>query len=100
MLTGIEILVIDEADRMLDMGFWPDVKFIVSQLPTDRQRQTLLFSATMPEEVMGFALEIMRTPKLVQLGVRNAPAATIGLRRPKPHLVWHGWLGLPISAWT
>jgi ATP-dependent RNA helicase RhlE len=74
---GLEILVLDEADRMLDMGFWPDVKFIVSQLPTDRARQTLLFSATMPEEVMGFALEIMREPKLVQIGSRNAPAATI-----------------------
>ena len=75
--SGVEVLVLDEADRMLDMGFWPDVKFIVSQLPTDRPRQTLLFSATMPEEVMGFALEIMRAPKLVQLGVRNAPAASI-----------------------
>jgi ATP-dependent RNA helicase RhlE len=75
--SGVEVLVLDEADRMLDMGFWPDVKFIVSQLPTDRPRQTLLFSATMPEEVMGFALEIMRAPKLVQLGVRNAPATSI-----------------------
>ncbi len=74
---GVEVLVLDEADRMLDMGFWPDVRFIVSQLPTDRPRQTLLFSATMPEEVMGFALEIMREPKLVQLGARNAPAASI-----------------------
>ena len=74
---GLDVLVLDEADRMLDMGFWPDVKFIVSQLPAGRPRQTLLFSATMPEEVMGFALEIMRAPKLVQLGVRNAPAATI-----------------------
>jgi ATP-dependent RNA helicase RhlE len=74
---GLDVLVLDEADRMLDMGFWPDVKFIVSQLPAGRARQTLLFSATMPEEVMGFALEIMRAPKLVQLGVRNAPAASI-----------------------
>jgi ATP-dependent RNA helicase RhlE len=49
----------------------------VSQLPPGRPRQTLLFSATMPEEVMGFALEIMQSPKLVQLGVRNAPATTI-----------------------
>ncbi|HTV01275.1 MAG TPA: DEAD/DEAH box helicase, partial [Luteitalea sp.] len=74
---GLQVLVLDEADRMLDMGFWPDVKFIVSQLPADKPRQTLLFSATMPEEIMGFALEIMQSPKLVQLGVRNAPAATI-----------------------
>jgi ATP-dependent RNA helicase RhlE len=75
--TGLDVLVLDEADRMLDMGFWPDVKFIVSQLPPGRPRQTLLFSATMPEEVMGFALEIMQSPRLVQLGVRNAPATTI-----------------------
>ena len=75
--TGLDVLVLDEADRMLDMGFWPDVKFIVSQLPPQRPRQTLLFSATMPEEVMGFALEIMQLPRLVQLGVRNAPATTI-----------------------
>jgi ATP-dependent RNA helicase RhlE len=75
--TGLDVLVLDEADRMLDMGFWPDVKFIVSQLPPGRPRQTLLFSATMPEEVMGFALEIMQSPRLVQLGIRNAPAASI-----------------------
>ena len=75
--TGLDVLVLDEADRMLDMGFWPDVKFIVSQLPPGRPRQTLLFSATMPEEVMGFALEIMQSPRLVQLGIRNAPATTI-----------------------
>jgi ATP-dependent RNA helicase RhlE len=75
--SGIEVLVLDEADRMLDMGFWPDVKHIVSQLPADQPRQTLLFSATMPEEVMGYALDIMRQPKLVQLGSRNAPATTI-----------------------
>ena len=74
---GLEVLVLDEADRMLDMGFWPDVKHITSQWPTGEPRQTLLFSATMPEEVMGYALDIMRAPRLVQLGSRNAPATSI-----------------------
>jgi ATP-dependent RNA helicase RhlE len=74
-LSGIELLVLDEADRMMDMGFWPDVRRIISAIPTDRQ--TLLFSATMPEEVMRQALEIVRQPKYVQVGQRSAPARTI-----------------------
>ena len=57
-LSGIELLVLDEADRMMDMGFWPDVRRIIAALPA--QRQTLLFSATMPDEVVRDALEIMR----------------------------------------
>jgi ATP-dependent RNA helicase RhlE len=74
-LTGIELLVLDEADRMMDMGFWPDVQRIISAIPS--QRQTLLFSATMPDEVMRLALEIVRDPKYVQVGQRSAPARTI-----------------------
>ena len=74
-LTGLEILVLDEADRMLDMGFWPDVRKIMSALPT--VRQTLLFSATMPGEVLKLTEEFLREPKLVQVGRRGGPAQTI-----------------------
>jgi ATP-dependent RNA helicase RhlE len=73
--SGLEILVLDEADRMLDMGFWPDVQRILSALPATRQ--TLLFSATMPHEVMQLTREFMRNAKYVQSGGLGAPARTI-----------------------
>jgi ATP-dependent RNA helicase RhlE len=74
-LTAIEVLVLDEADRMMDMGFWPDVRRIVSALPA--ARQTLLFSATIPDDVVRQALEIVRDAKFVQVGQRSRPARTI-----------------------
>jgi ATP-dependent RNA helicase RhlE len=74
-LSGVELLVLDEADRMMDMGFWPDVRRIITTLPP--VRQTLLFSATMPEEVVHDALEITRDAKYVQVGQRSAPAKSI-----------------------
>ena len=77
-LSGIELLVLDEADRMMDMGFWPDVRRIIAALPTERQ--TLLFSATMPDDVVRDALEITRDRKYVQVGQRSAPARTIAHR--------------------
>jgi ATP-dependent RNA helicase RhlE len=74
-LSGIELLILDEADRMMDMGFWPDVRRIITAIPG--ARQTLLFSATMPEDVVRLALEIVREPKFVQVGQRSAPAKGI-----------------------
>jgi ATP-dependent RNA helicase RhlE len=74
-LSAVELLVLDEADRMMDMGFWPDVRRIIAALPATRQ--TLLFSATMPDDVVRSALEIVKEPKYIQVGQRSAAAKTI-----------------------
>jgi ATP-dependent RNA helicase RhlE len=74
-LSGIQLLVLDEADRMMDMGFWPDVRRIITPLPA--ARQTLLFSATMPNEILRDAIEITRDAKYIQVGQRSAPARSI-----------------------
>jgi ATP-dependent RNA helicase RhlE len=73
----LDTLVLDEADRMMDMGFWPDVRRIVAALPDSAARQTLLFSATMPDEVMRLADEVVRDAKFVQIGVAGGPAKSI-----------------------
>ncbi|MEZ4784194.1 MAG: DEAD/DEAH box helicase [Candidatus Kapaibacterium sp.] len=74
-LSNVEMLVLDEADRMFDMGFINDIKKIVSELPEDRQ--TVLFSATMPKAIRQLAETIQREPKLIEIGERRNPAATV-----------------------
>jgi ATP-dependent RNA helicase RhlE len=73
----LDTLVLDEADRMMDMGFWPDVRRIVAALPDTAARQTLLFSATMPEDVMKLADEVVCDAKFVQVGSAGGPAKSI-----------------------
>ena len=74
-LQSVKILVLDEVDRMLDMGFLPDVRRIVEKISTDRQ--TLLFSATLPPEIERLAAWVLRDPELVEIGVRRSPAETV-----------------------
>jgi ATP-dependent RNA helicase RhlE len=75
--SRLDTFVLDEADRMMDMGFWPDVRRIAELLPPTESRQTMLFSATMPDEVMKFADALAPDAVFLQVGSRRGPASTI-----------------------
>ena len=77
-LSWVDILVLDEADRMFDMGFIRDVRRIVAAVP--EQRQTMLFSATMPPPIQELAASILHRPETVEIGERRDPAATVAQR--------------------
>jgi ATP-dependent RNA helicase RhlE len=76
-LGQVEIFVLDEADRMLDMGFIPDIKRIMALLPAASKRQNLLFSATFSNEIKKLADELLNQPQLIEVARRNTAAETV-----------------------
>jgi ATP-dependent RNA helicase RhlE len=76
-LRTVQILILDEADRMLDMGFIPDIKRIIALLPQPPQRQTLLFSATFSDEIRRLSAQFLKDPATVEVARRNTPAELV-----------------------
>jgi ATP-dependent RNA helicase RhlE len=99
---SVDVLVLDEADRMFDMGFIDDVRKIVAALP--EQRQTLLFSATIPPEVRQLAASVQKDPKMIQIGEQHNPIDTITqhvhavLRQQKMDLLVHMLQNRPMCS--
>ncbi|MFK7846274.1 MAG: DEAD/DEAH box helicase [Rhodothermales bacterium] len=77
-LANVEMLILDEADRMLDMGFIPDIRKVVAATPNTRQ--TMFFSATMPKAVKELASSILKNPEYIEMGQRTNPAKTVNQR--------------------
>ena len=74
-LSKVQYFILDEADRMLDMGFWPSVRRIIAKLP--KERQTLLFSATLDEEAVGEITDLVSDPARVEIAPATSTADTV-----------------------